>query len=74
MLRGPFPILQSLQPRYREYKIEGWEGLEEIEVEDEEEQEEPQEENVQETGFWSTPIKQEYVEQEPEKEPEYSLW
>ena len=71
--QGPYPILQSLQPRYREHKIEGWEGLEEIEVEDEE-SEEPHEENVQETGFWSTPIEQETIEQEPEKEPEYSLW
>ena len=72
--QGPYPILESLQPRYREHKIEGWEGFEEIEVEQEEDQEEPQEETVQETGFWSTPIEQETIEQEPEKEPEYSLW
>jgi len=71
--QGPYPILESLQPRYREHKIEGWEGFEEIEVEQEEDQEEPHEENVQETGFWSTPIEQETIEQD-EKEPEYSLW
>jgi hypothetical protein len=33
--QGPYPILESLQPRYREHKIEGWEGFDEIEVEDE---------------------------------------
>lgn len=72
--QGPYPILQSLQPRYREHKIEGWEGLEEIEVEQEEDQEESNDkEVVQETGFWSTPIEQETIEQD-EKEPEYSLW
>ncbi len=73
--QGPYPILESLQPRYRMHKIEGWEGNEEIEVEQGEDQEEPNnEEVVQDTGFWSTPIEQEEVEQEPEKEPEYSLW
>ena len=73
--QGPYPILQSLQPRYREHKIEGWEGLEEIEVEQDDEPEESNDkESVQETGFWSTPIEQETIEQEPEKEPEYSLW
>ena len=57
------------------HKIEGWEGNEEIEVEQSEEQEEVNNEKVvQETGFWSTPVEPEYVEQEPEKEPEYSLW
>lgn len=32
------------------------------------------EEVAQETGFWGTPIEQEEIEPEPEKEPEYSLW
>jgi len=73
--QGPYPILESLQPRYKEHKIEGWEGFEEIEVEeDEEQEEETSEEVVQETGFWNTPIEKETIEQEPEKEPEYSLW
>jgi len=71
--QGPYPYLKSLQQRYREHKIEGWEGCEEIELEQEEDQEESPEETVQETGFWSTPIEQETIEQD-EKEPEYSLW
>jgi hypothetical protein len=73
--QGPYPILESLQPRYREHKIEGWEGFNEIEVEETEKQEEPNnEETIQETGFWSTPIEQEYIEQEEDKPPEFSLW
>ena len=72
--QGPFPILESLQPRYREHRIEGWEGLDEIEVEQDEEQEESPEETVQETGFWSTPIEQETIEQEEDTPPEPSLW
>lgn len=73
--QGPYPYLESLQPRYRSHQIEGWKGNEEIEVEQGEDQEEANnEEAVQETGFWSTPVDPEYVDQEPEKEPEYSLW
>ena len=72
--QGPYPILQSLSPRYRSHQIEGWEGNEEIEVEQENQEEPNNEEAVQETGFWSTPIEQEEIEQESEKEPEYSLW
>lgn len=73
--QGPYPYLESLQPRYREHKIEGWEGLEEIEVERDDKPEESNEEEevAQDTGFWSTPIEQETIEQD-EKEPEYSLW
>jgi hypothetical protein len=64
----PYPYLESLQQRYKFHDYEGVEFTEE-------DQEEPNnEEVVQETGFWSTPIEQEDVEQEPEKEPEYSLW
>ena len=72
--QGPYPILESLQPRYREHKIEGWEGLDEIEVEETEDEQVYDRETNFETGFWSTPIEQEYVEQEEDKPPEYSLW
>ena len=73
--QGPYPILESLQQRYREHRIEGWEGNEEIEVElDDEPEESNDQESVQDTGFWNSPIEPDYVEQEPEKEPEYSLW
>jgi hypothetical protein len=72
--QGPYPYLESLQSRYRAHQIEGWEGFDEIEVEQEDQEEVNNEEAVQEIGFWSTPIEQEEIEQEPEKEPEYSLW
>jgi hypothetical protein len=68
--QGPYPYLESLQPRYRVHRIEGFENREE----NEEQEENNNEEVDQEPGFWSTPVEPEYVEQEPEKEPEYSLW
>jgi len=72
--QGPYPILESLQPRYREHKVEGWEGLDEIEVEETEDEQVYDREVVQETGFWSTPIEQEYVEHEEDNPSEPSLW
>jgi len=71
---GPYPILESLQLRYREHKIEGWEGFEEIEVEETEDGQVYDREVMQETGFWSTPIEQETIEQDEDKPQEPSLW
>jgi hypothetical protein len=68
--QGPYPILQSLQPRYRVHKIERWEDG----PRDEEQQEESNnEETVQESGFGGSPIEPEYIEQEEDK-PDYSMW
>ena len=64
-----YPYLESLPQRYKFHDYEGYERDAE-----EAQEESDNEESVQETGFWSTPIEQETIEQEPEKEPEYSLW
>jgi len=68
--QGPYPYLESLQPRYRVHRIERFENREEAEEQGEDNNEEVE----QEPGFWNSPIEPDYVEQEPEKEPEYSLW
>lgn len=57
-----------MQPRYKVHGIEGYEDNQE------EQEGDNTEEVVQKIGFWSSPIEPDYVEQESEREQEYSLW